>query len=150
MPSPNLSPAGVALRTLAGLFAAITILYGAAWMYYVRFQTVGAQLGFESRYSAPDQAAVVDSVEEGGPAAQAGLKAGDRITSVDGEPFDGQDSFDAWDHSRAGDIVVLTVEREGMAAPLRLSPHMLDRVPFSLTGVLHGSLLQLFAFYPVV
>src|SRR6185436_3177443 len=101
MQTPKASLRGPLLRTLAALFAAATVLYGAAWMYYIRFQTASGELGFTSAYSTGDGAVVVESVEEASPAAQAGLQAGDRITAVDEAPLDTRRRFVQWEHSGA-------------------------------------------------
>src|SRR5436190_693418 len=121
MPSSKASLRGPLLRTLAALFAAVTVLYGISWMYYIRFQTTSGELGFISAYSTADRAVVVEGVEEASPAAQAGLQAGDRITAVDEVPLDTRRRFVEWEHSRA-DAMVLTVVRQGSTAPLRLPP----------------------------
>lgn len=58
--------------------------------------------------------AVVLTVVEQGPAAEAGLQAGDVITAIDGEPVDGPQALvDAVTSRQPGDTVVLTVTREG-------------------------------------
>lgn len=61
----------------------------------------------------------------GSPAAEAGLKLGDRVTRIDGRPATG---YDAWDlrpmMRRRGATVTFTVEREGKAVdvPVKLRP----------------------------
>lgn len=57
----------------------------------------------------------VMSVEENGPAADAGLQAGDLITAIDGQEIDAEHPFInelIFDH-KPGDQVTLTVERDG-------------------------------------
>src|SRR5215510_7353528 len=107
MPTSKASLRGPLLRTLAALFAAVTVLYGAAWMYYIRFQTASGELGFTSAYSTAERAVLVESVEESSPAAQAGLQDGDRIMAVDEVPFDTRRRFEEWDHERAAEAMVL-------------------------------------------
>lgn len=73
------------LRTLAGLFAGAVTLYSAVWMYSARRAPavyMGIDNFLESRSSI-----LVEAVEEGGPAARAGLEAGDRVVAVDGRPL---------------------------------------------------------------
>jgi S1-C subfamily serine protease len=65
-------------------------------------------------FSQPDeeaeQGAIIRSVTEGGPAAEAGLSQGDVITALDGEPIEGpQDLIDAVAAREPGDTITLTV-----------------------------------------
>ncbi|GAA2034450.1 trypsin-like peptidase domain-containing protein [Pseudokineococcus marinus] len=59
-------------------------------------------------------AAGIQSVTEGTPAADAGLRAGDAVTAVDGQPVEGAESLTAQLRERApGTTVTLTVVRDG-------------------------------------
>jgi putative serine protease PepD len=64
----------------------------------------------------------VESVEPGGPAADAGLRRGDRIVSIDGrrvrEPGDVSGSLDG---RRPGDRVTVVVERGGQRRPIEVT-----------------------------
>jgi S1-C subfamily serine protease len=72
-----------------------------------------AYLGISSSL-APDGGAVVGEVVGGGPAADAGVRDGDRIVEIDGRPVREPDDVSAVVNShRAGDEVRLTVERGG-------------------------------------
>ena len=66
----------------------------------------------------------VQSVLEGGPAEQAGLRVGDRILTVDGGAWHGVDTFRA----KVGHTVILRVQRTPRAAPLevRLVPRLIN------------------------
>src|SRR5438128_1537413 len=114
-------------------------------MAYIRVQTASAELGFVPTYSEPEHAAAVELGEGGSPAAQAGLRAGDHITAINGRPLDTRERFNAWDRLRAEDEVILTVTRGGREAPARLVARLADGVPFSLTGLVQSSLLQVLA-----
>jgi len=64
--------------------------------------------------SAKRAAAVLATVVNGTPADQAGLKAGDAIVAVDGNPIDGSLSLVAQIHEfTVGDTVAFTVVRNG-------------------------------------
>jgi S1-C subfamily serine protease len=66
---------------------------------------------------------VVVQVEANGPAAKAGLRAGDVITAVDGQPIDAQHSLVnslIFEH-KPGDSVKLTVERNGSTQELTVT-----------------------------
>ncbi|MFQ3587808.1 MAG: S41 family peptidase [Fimbriimonadaceae bacterium] len=81
------------------------------------FAGVGARL-------APDPlGARVVTVFEGGPAAGAGMKAGDLIVGVDGKSVGGIDLSDIVDQVRGpeGTTVRVTVQREGLTQPLTLT-----------------------------
>lgn len=65
--------------------------------------------------------AVVLTVVEQGPAAEAGLQAGDLLTAIDGEEVDGPQALvDAIASRQPGDTVVLTVTREGEDDPIEI------------------------------
>ena len=72
------------------------------------------------RFSSPIE---VISVQEGGPAEQAGLLAGDRITHVDGKRIDSRLGGDAFSSIRPGRPVRLTVVgRDGAERVVTLVP----------------------------
>ncbi|WP_225752931.1 S1C family serine protease [Actinotalea sp. Marseille-Q4924] len=58
--------------------------------------------------------AVIEEVTDGTPAAQAGLRAGDVVVAIDGDPVRGAESLTAFVRERAvGEDVSLTVARDG-------------------------------------
>ncbi len=76
---------------------------------------LGVSVGDSSQDAAtPSQGALVSEVEEGGAAADAGLRNGDVITKVDDEMIDGSESLVATIRGhRPGDQVTLTYVRDG-------------------------------------
>lgn len=65
--------------------------------------------------------AVVRSVAEASPAAKAGVQPGDFITAIDGETVDGPQALvDAVAAHQPGDVVVLTVTRNGEDKPIEI------------------------------
>lgn len=56
---------------------------------------------------------VVSRVDQGSPAAQAGLRQNDRIVSVDGRPFTRLDSFHAYIAGQAARLIPIVFERDG-------------------------------------
>ena len=69
-----------------------------------------------------EQPSVVSEVAERGPAAEAGLRPGDRITAVDGRPVEHWSQVLKRVQEVRGAPVTLTVERGGQALSLTLKP----------------------------
>jgi regulator of sigma E protease len=68
----------------------------------------------------------VQEVQPGTPAAQAGLRAGDAIQSVDGHPFHTVSTLLAYLQAGQGKAISLTVLRNGSTVPLVAHPAKLD------------------------
>ncbi len=132
-------------RALVVLFAIITVPYGAAWMYYYQIQTASGSLGFASEYEESERAIVVGTVENGGAAAQSGLRPGDRIIAVDGTPLATSSDFNVWERTPVEHDVALGIVRDGTT--VRLTAHRPTVSPFSLRGLFEHS-LSLLAIYP--
>lgn len=144
------------LATLAGVFALVAILYGALWMYAVRHPGPVVELGFNQlhnpNYDPITHSLSVDDVIEGSPAAQAGLRAGDRITAVNGRALGAEIGFDdSYVRGHAGDAVALTIERPGEPRPLVL--HAVFRAKRSSNrageGLARSSALQVIGLFPI-
>src|ERR1022692_1485032 len=111
----------------AVLLAALTILYSAAWMYYVRrpLQATQVEIGIDAFYSSAG--VEIDDVHPNGPAEKAGLKRKDLIVAIDGSSADSASAWNrlenrTWLRSQPGDTVTLTVRRPGQSQPLVLTP----------------------------
>src|SRR6516225_9816607 len=144
------------LATLAGVFALLAILYGSLWMYAVRYPGPVVELGFNQahnpHYDPGTHSLSVDDVVEGSPAAQAGLRAGDRITAVNGRALGTEiGSDDSYVRGHPGDSVSLTIERPGESEPLVL--HAVFRAKRSLNkageGLAKSSALQVIGLFPI-
>ena len=114
------------LAALAALLAAASVLYGAVWMYDVRHMRPPVELGFNRTTNAGSfdvrtHSVPILDVESGSPAEHAGLRPGDRIVGVNGQPLVTSAPFDAaYDNGYPGDPIDLTVERPGVAGTLAL------------------------------
>ena len=109
------------LAALAAVFASAVVLYSALWMYSIRWQS-GVELGFDFNYIGALHAEHVRSVQPGGPAAEAGLRPGDRLTAINGHPIEDHHMiFDVWSRQKPGSTVQLTVIRPGESSPVILT-----------------------------
>ena len=126
MPKPDpVRPYRPLLNTAAVLLAALTILYSVAWMYYVRQPMPEVEIGIDEKHT--PNGTVISAVHPGSPAEAAGLKANDLITAMNGIRADsvvGWSSlmFHTWLKAQPGDKVVLTIQRQGQAQPLTITP----------------------------
>lgn len=111
----------------------------------------GGLEGLQSLGLYPQQEPVVGGVAPGLPAEKAGIEAGDRLLSVDGEPID------SWYHLRPiiqaldGRPVTLTIEREGEQLDLSIHPVREDGSDY-LIGVapLQETVHKRFGFFEAV
>ena len=112
------------LLILAVIFAAATVTYSVAWMYYVRSE-IQVEIGIDTEPLA--SGIEVTNVWQGGPAEKVGVQKNDLIVALDGEPYvaaeqGGNLLHKIWLTARPGDQVILTIKRAGRPAPLILSP----------------------------
>ncbi|HEY8414486.1 MAG TPA: RIP metalloprotease RseP [Thermaerobacter sp.] len=82
----------------------------------------------------PQPVPVVAGVEQGYPAAEAGLRPGDRIVAIDGRAVDDWGDVVTTVQEAAGRTLAITVEREGQRLTLRVMPRPDPRRPG--TGVI--------------
>ena len=99
------------LIALAALYAAASLAYSAVWMYAVRHPA--PFLGVEIEHMSGEPGFVVRVVRDGTPAAAAGLRTGDHIRDVDGQPAGDPGLGSLWQGRRPGEHVLLGVARDG-------------------------------------
>ncbi len=112
------------LYAAAVLFAALTILYSASWIYFVR-RPLQVEIGIDTK-SAPKWLEIIN-VYKNSPAEKAGLKVNDRVVAINGRGGASAAACDqllyrTWLDSRPGDTVTLTVQRPGQSQPLVITP----------------------------
>ncbi|MCH7896756.1 MAG: RIP metalloprotease RseP [candidate division NC10 bacterium] len=73
----------------------------------------------------------VGQVREGFPAAEAGMRAGDRIVAVNREPVETWDELQRQIHTRAGEEVSLMVDRGGERFPITITPKAVTQQDFT-------------------
>jgi sigma-B regulation protein RsbU (phosphoserine phosphatase) len=142
-------PRAVLFRLLVVFYAAVTVPYGAMWMYQYQVQTASGDLGLTSQYSDSEHALVVSAVDKGSAAAQAGLEAGDRLVEVNGDPLDTRARYNTYERTGVEDGVDLTVRR-GDALPFHVTAHPQGIMGFSVRGAVQRSLFKILTLYPVV
>ena len=99
-------------------------------------------LGF--RFWLPRQPVVIEALAADGPAARAGLAAGDEVLAVDGEPVEDFPVFVERIRVRPGDTVLLTVRRDGgeLELPVAVQAEPVDGVLVGRIGVTVGGNLR--------
>ena len=107
------------LLTFAILFAVPLVIYTAVWIYYAGWSPP-VQIGIEpEREIAPYVA--IKRVFPRSPADRAGLRAQDRILTVDGYPQHGMALAPAVARGKPGDVVSLVVQRPGVKDPITVT-----------------------------
>src|SRR5271166_6816638 len=121
------------LLAAAVLFAALTILYSAAWMYYIRRPpppSPQVEVGFDESYSSAG--IEINNVHPNSPAEKSGLQANDRIVAINGSSANSASAWNElllriWLGARPGDTVTLTLQRPGQSPPLVITPRFRAR-----------------------
>lgn len=78
------------------------------------------------RLQGPDLPAVIGSVKSGSPAERAGVRLGDRILAIDGQPMTGWQSVAATIRAAGARTLMLEVERDGTRMTLAVEAELID------------------------
>jgi len=110
------------LRILAAfVFGVVALSYAGIWTYYTQ-QEAGAFLGITPAYDGWARNMEVTGVVPGSGADRAGLRPGDRITAVNGQPLVTDAPFhDNVSRGRPDDVVRFTVLRKGESRPIEVA-----------------------------
>jgi hypothetical protein len=148
---PSRSQQSLPLTVLALLFVAGAIFYTSISVYYYsRPLTSLAFVGIEYDLHVETRAIVIKRVVPGGPAEEAGLRAKDVVTAVNGRPLDTLNPlYDAVFRGLSGDTVRFTVRRGGEAAPIELRATLRSRPPQDEHGLPQRIAETVMRFYPV-
>jgi carboxyl-terminal processing protease len=104
-------------------------------------RTSGSYVGVGIQIDLRDGGVTVASPLPGGPAVQAGIQAGDRISEVNGKAFNPATSEEAQKTLRGapGSVVRLTIQRPGLTTPLKFA---LTRREIRISSVQRGMMLD--------
>ena len=109
---------------LAFVFAGSTLLYTVLWT-VAAYRAPGApvvELGYDADYLPREHAQLIRNVQTNSPAEAAGMRAGDRIVAIEGQPLlDEYYQPRMWRTHSPGDTVHLTLLRPGIKDPLLIS-----------------------------
>lgn len=101
-------------------FGVVALSYAGIWTYYTQQET-GAFLGITPAYDGWARSLRVTSVVPGSGAERAGLRPGDRVVAVNGQPLETRAPFnDHVSRGRPEDIVRFTVRRQGNPEPVEI------------------------------
>jgi len=144
------------LWVLGLLFAALTTLYSAAWMYYIRRPSLLPQveIGFDESYTPTGIG--VQGVHPDSPAERSGLRANDRIVAINGGFADSASAWNdlmrrTWLSGHPGDVVTLTLQRPGQSEPVVITPQFRARQGMGDTkGIAKSLAVQILDLYPLL
>ena len=144
------------LLTLGVAFAALTIFYSAAWMYYIRrpLPIPRVEVGFDEAYSS--DGIDIQNVHPNTPAETSGLKANDRIVAINGSRADSASAWNelmrrTWLSSHPGDTVTLALQRPGQSQTLVITPRFRARQGAGDTGSIARTIaVQILELYPLL
>jgi len=145
------------LLALGTVFAALTIFYSAAWMYYIRLPMPApplVEVGFDQSYS--PAGIEIESVYPNSPAEKSGLKVNDRIVAINGRSADSASGWDElesriWRSSYPGDTVTFTLRRPGQSQSLVITLRFRARQGTGDTRTMARAIAnQILASYPLL
>lgn len=133
----------------AVVFAAATIFYSFAWMYYIRLRP-RVEFGIDVKILL-DGTPVVTSLYSDGPAEKAGLKVGDRILAINGQSIiNNPRLFTAVrEMGHPGDIIPVTIERSGQHEPMQVQLVVRPNSDLATSSPVKRTAMQILGSYPL-
>jgi len=131
------------LTVLALVFAASLLVYTTLWFVVVSPEPK-VQLGYDATYLPLEHAQLITAIYKDSPAEKTGLRPGDRIVALDGQPLT-DESFQnrVWLMHQPGDQIRLTIARPGTQSLLLLAATF-RQTPSSASGFLGRQLSNWF------
>jgi phosphoserine phosphatase RsbU/P len=145
-----------ALVAVAVIFCTLTSVYAGVWIYGALHTGIyRVELGFnhdrDTFYDPATSSIPVYNVIPGSPAERAGLRAGDQIVGLNGQPLRSYAPFaKIWSRSKPRDPVDVTVRRPGERELLTLHATFRSVPEFEgAEGVARSSILRVLNFFPI-
>ena len=135
------------LVALAIVFAATLVCYTGVWLYYAGWSPP-VQIGIEWQ-SGLTPYVTIKRVLPGGPAERAGLRAEDRILTVDGHPQHSIAPAPALAHGKPGDVVSIVIQRSGAKDPITAKATLEAALPRNPPTLAQSIALRLVDCYPL-
>ncbi len=129
------------------VFAVALIMYTGVWLFYAGW-SAPVQFGIEWKPEFTPYVTIM-TLTPGGPAAQAGLRVGDRILTVNGYPQHVLTVAPAIARGKAGEVVTLRVQRPGVAEPFTLPMTLGAAPPRAQPSVAQWLAIQVIGYYPL-
>jgi sigma-B regulation protein RsbU (phosphoserine phosphatase) len=145
------------LLALGMLFCVATVIYGAAWMYDSWHPDRNhVEVGFNNAqptFFDPNSGSIpIFSVMLDSPAEHAGLRAGDQIIALNGQPVESYATMGRiWGHAQSGDSVDITVRRKSVPEPIVLrAVFRTASTGTAAEGVARASAREVLSFFPLL
>jgi sigma-B regulation protein RsbU (phosphoserine phosphatase) len=135
------------LLTLAIVFAATLVCYTGVWLYYAGWSPP-TRIGVEWK-SELTPYVTIDRVLPGSPAERAGLRAEDRIVTVNGHPQHVLSSAPALARGKPGDVVTIVIERPGVKAAITTKATLEAAPPRNPLTLVQSIAIRLLDCYPL-
>src|SRR5271157_1175747 len=115
------------LLAVAIVFAATLVCYTGVWLYYAGW-SASVHIGIEWKAELTPYV-TIKRVLPGGPADRAGLRAQDRILTVEGYPQHGVALAPAFARGKPGDVVTIVAQRPGVKDPITVKATLEEAAP---------------------
>ncbi|HKN21503.1 MAG TPA: SpoIIE family protein phosphatase [Terracidiphilus sp.] len=134
------------LLAMASLFGLSLVIYTAVWIYYAGW-SAPAYIGIEWKPELKPYV-TIKRVVPGGPAERAGLRAEDRVLTLDGYPQHVMSVAPALARGKPGDVVTIVLERPGVRNAITLKATLEAPPPRKIPTVAQSIAIKLIDCYP--
>jgi len=134
------------LLAMAILFGLSLVIYTAVWIYYAGW-SAPAYIGIEWKPELKPYV-TIKRVVPGGPAERAGLRAEDRVLTLDGDRQHVMSVAPALARGKPGDVVTIVLERPGVRDGITLKATLEAPLPRKIPTVAQSIAIKLIDCYP--